>query len=1251
MGILRFTLLGNPEVHHADQLLLFSTRKEFALLIYLAVEGRIHLRKTLSELFWPEGDARHGRAALRLTLLHLRHLLGEGDGIDPASHLLITGDTLGLDFTSDVELDLQTLQEAWRLSRASTCTALTMPEDMHRSLLGQLQRATSLARGEFLEGFSLRDAPVFDDWARSQREFWHLCTSEIFDRLSKLQFEAGELAPAIATVNRWLVLAPLHEEAYQRLMRLHFAAGDRYAALHAYDVCRARLAKEMQTKPTPETVALASRMRAVAPPRRKAVHALHTSPGALSPALLLDGPFLGRTTELSLLIKAYHTAQRGQTQVVLLEGEAGIGKTRLATEFLSWAEMEGADVLKGRSFETGGRLPYQPVIEALRPRIERENAPDDLLSDTWLAELTRLLPELDDRYPDLPAPQGDNSVARNRLFEAVARLLQALAKRAPLVLFIDDVQWADTASLDVLHYLARSWSESATPALLLLTLPTGTRGLRPELDEWRASMERTVPLTRLQLDRLTSEDILRLLQAIWGAGGKDGGRAADLERFGRWLFAETEGQPFYLMETLKVLLESGALASSPSEEGGWTLDVTATMEHETVRRGFFPPSVREVIVARLDRLTPNAFAMLVAGAVLGQGTTFERLCQVADLSEEDGLPALDEILHSGLLYESESEGGPMAAGCYVFAHQKIRAVVYAEAGEARRSIFHRRALQALQAEAPAAELAYQALSAGLTEPAFHWSLIAGDEAMRVFAVRDALTFYEQARHLLAERVHGLGLLTMLPAAAVEHLYIHLGRAYELNAEWEKARSAYTSMLTYAREAGELAMESSILNRLAILAAQQSFDLATAKRLLEEAWCVAEASGDPEILAETEWNLAQMAIHAGKLMRALIHAERALERAHVTSLKELTARSLYTLGLSYALGGYWEEVVTYAEEARNLYAAIDDQAGEASRLTAQLIYAGSPPSEQLTKRAMEVLCLCLLALGHVNCGEPRAGVSAGRAALDISLEIKNIWAQVYSVLNLNHALLEVGEYEQALRVTQQGVEMARTLPNPTLLFFLLTVLGAVHQAMLSLEEAREALIESLTLSETIVVRSYHVLATSSLCANRALAGDWKSAYTYALEAAAVRKDIETSLPFIDFLRYFETEALLRGGDEERAREDVRRLGAGSRTNRRQRLPYLRALATLAEFDGETREALASLQEAAVLANEIGLPGELWQIEVSLGEVYASSGQREQARQAFARAMAIVQKLAAKMEDETRRSNFLAEAAVRRVLELG
>jgi len=802
-------------VRHDDQVLLFSTRKELALLIYLAVEGRVHLRKTLSELFWPEGDARHGRAALRIALLHLRHMLSEGTGVDPVPHLLITHDTLGLDLTCALELDLHPLHEAWTLARASSGTALTMPEDTRRTLLAQLQRAASLPRGEFLEGFSLRDAPAFDDWVRFQREYWHLHTSEIFERLSQIQFEAGELEAAIETVSRWLVLDPLHEDAYRRLMRLHFAAGDRVAALQAYDTCRALLATGMQTEPTLETMALANRMRAVAPPRRK-----EAPTPALSPATFLDSPLLGRTTELSTLIKVYHTAQRGQTQVVFLEGEVGIGKTRLATEFLAWAEVEGADVLQGQAFETGGQLPYRPVIEALRPRIERENAPDDLLSDTWLAELARLLPELWDRYPDLPAPVGDKSVARNRLFEAVARLGQALAARTPLVVFIDDVQWADAASLDVLHYLARRFAESQTPAFLLLTLRMGEREMPPGLAEWRTGMERAVPLTRLPLGPLAMEDIVRLLQALGRATGKDGRRAAGLERFGQWLFAETEGQPFYLMETLKVLLERGVLASHQNEDGGWIIDFTVAMEHETVVRGFFPPSVREVICARLYRLTPNAFALLVAGTVLGQGITFERLCQVADLAERDGLPALDEVLHSGLLLESERQGGPVTEGRYVFAHAKIRAVVYAEAGEARRSIFHRRALEALQAAAaPAAELAYHALAAGLAEPAFHWSLAAGDEAMRVVAVRDAISFYEQARHLMAERLHGLDLGAILPAPEIEHLYTHLGRAYELNAEWEKAREVYTLMLAYAQDACQSVMESTAFNRLAILATQ------------------------------------------------------------------------------------------------------------------------------------------------------------------------------------------------------------------------------------------------------------------------------------------------------------------------------------------------------------------------------------------------------------------------------------------------
>ena len=136
MGDFCFTLPGPPEVCHANQLLQFSTRKELALLIYLAAEGGVHSRQNLSEQFWPEGDARHGRAVLRITLLHLRHLLGEG--FDPVPHLLTQRDTPGLDLTSALELDPRILHEAWTLARASTPTTLTMPEEAHRNLLARL---------------------------------------------------------------------------------------------------------------------------------------------------------------------------------------------------------------------------------------------------------------------------------------------------------------------------------------------------------------------------------------------------------------------------------------------------------------------------------------------------------------------------------------------------------------------------------------------------------------------------------------------------------------------------------------------------------------------------------------------------------------------------------------------------------------------------------------------------------------------------------------------------------------------------------------------------------------------------------------------------------------------------------------------------------------------------------------------------------------------------------------------------------
>ncbi len=373
MGLLSFTLLGTPEVRHAGAVLTFPTRKALALLVYLAVEGGLHPREKLAALFWPDRDQEHARAMLRYTLSTVRHTLG--DATD-APHLTIERDALGFDDTSAVEMDVHVLHAA--STQARDPVAAGNPSGGARPVITALQEAAERCRGEFLAGFSLRDAPAFDDWVSLQRAVWHQQMTLVFDRLSRLQADGGELADATATVTQWLTRDPVQEEAHRRLMHLHLAAGDRTAALRAYDACRALLDKELHATPAPETEALADRIRTAVPPQHVPSRA---PPAARRPPTFLEGPLVGRTRQFVQLVELYHAARQDGPRVAILHGEPGIGKTRLAREFLGWATGHGADVLQGRAFETGGRLPYQPLVDALRPRLEQVNAPEDLLSD------------------------------------------------------------------------------------------------------------------------------------------------------------------------------------------------------------------------------------------------------------------------------------------------------------------------------------------------------------------------------------------------------------------------------------------------------------------------------------------------------------------------------------------------------------------------------------------------------------------------------------------------------------------------------------------------------------------------------------------------------------------------------------------------------------------------------------------------------------------------------------------------------
>src|SRR5579864_5553879 len=293
MSQLHLSLLGEPIVKHGEDTLTFSTRKALALLVYLAVEGGKHTRKTLSESFWPELDAEHGRAALRATLLVLRKLLERCHGPGERAHLQVERDTLGLEQDSSLILDLRLVESA---SKQVGRGGEPLAGQAREALLAQLEQATRLVRGSFLAGFTLRDSQFFDDWTRQHREYWHLRVHQLFDASSRLYERAGDGERAIASVSRWLGFDPLNEEGYRRLMQLRFSQGDRAGALRAYADCRDVLAGELQIEPEPETVALAKLIRHTAPVRSLPSQPPHPSSGQ-SPAHLLDGPYLGRSAE------------------------------------------------------------------------------------------------------------------------------------------------------------------------------------------------------------------------------------------------------------------------------------------------------------------------------------------------------------------------------------------------------------------------------------------------------------------------------------------------------------------------------------------------------------------------------------------------------------------------------------------------------------------------------------------------------------------------------------------------------------------------------------------------------------------------------------------------------------------------------------------------------------------------------------------------------------------------------------------
>jgi predicted ATPase/DNA-binding SARP family transcriptional activator len=951
------SLLGTPRIEHDGVPVEVDTRKAIALAAYLAVTEQRYSRDALAGLLWPEYNQSRARAALRRTLSSLGKARAEG-------WLRADRESVGLDYDA-IWVDVSRFH-----GLLAECKGHGHPEsEVCPDCLVPLTEAVALYRDDFMAGFGLRDSVAFDDWQFFQSESLRKELAGVLERLARGRGALGEWEAAIGHARRWLAMDTLHEPAHRMLMTLYAWSDQRAAALRQYRECVRVLDQELGVAPLEETTLL---YRAVQendlpprpvlsehrPPVRREAEASTrppvqtTSNAPRSP----DNPLVGRGPEWEALLGSYRSIEEAG-QVVVVEGEAGIGKTRLAEEFVASVRAAGATAVIARCYAGEKNLAYGPFVEGLSAALGRQDT-DRLegLPAVSVQEAARLLPDLANLSPGSPpAPPLDTPGARSRFFREVVRvLLEILDGPPPGVLFFDDLHWADDASLDLLAYLVSRLDDK--PIYVLLTWRTQEVHEVQRLRELLAQARRSGRAMTLTLERLGPAFVEELVgHAVPGAG-----------MLGTRLSDETEGLPLFLTEYLTAV-EKGEL--DPRDEA-WTL----------------PGGVQDLLRTRLLRVGEAAGQVLAAAAVVGRSFDFDTVRAASGRGEEETLTALEELMSRGLIREVGSPVGGTPA--YDFDHDKLRTLVYEETSLARKRLLHRRAAVALagqargrETDALAGQIARHHRLAGQDEEAARYYRLAGDYARSVHANSDALAHYEEALALgypdasaLHEAIgdlrtrageYGAALASYEAAASsavqgdlfsvLEH---KIGNVHARRGERDLARSHYESALEALGEPGgetagglaRLYADWSLLSH-----GQDERDEAAgfARRALE----LAEGTGDTRSLAQAHNMLGILAGRSGDQEAALWHLEESLDLAETLGDSDVKVAALNNLALAREHSGESDEALRLAETALALCVASGDRHREAAlhNNLADLLHAAGREQESMAhlKRAVEL----------------------------------------------------------------------------------------------------------------------------------------------------------------------------------------------------------------------------------------------------------------------------------------------------------
>jgi DNA-binding SARP family transcriptional activator/tetratricopeptide (TPR) repeat protein len=742
---LRIRLLGAFDVSTEPPFptRLYTPRLQ-SLLAYLLLHRDVpQLRAHLAFLLWPDSSESQARTNLRNLLHQLRHSAPYLD-----RYLLIDSATVCWHSCEEVSLDVAEFEQALDAAESARRTGES------DGVRAALQRAVGLYRNDLLPS-------CYDDWVLPIRERLRQLFLSTLEELIALAEERRDYQDGIRSAKRLLEHEPLYETSHLTLMRLQALSGDRAAALHTYQSCATLLERELGAEPDRALRELYLRLT-----RTEGLSAPRTASGAEK--------LVGRRAEWSAMLDVWDAVAAGRARLLILSGEAGVGKTRLAEELLHWAELQGYATARARCYAAEGELPYGPIVSWLRaPVLTRKLAQ---LEPVWAAEVSRLAPEIRAQRADLPQLEPvDEPCARQRLFEALARATDTGGQM--LVLLLDDAQWCDRSTLAWLHYRLRRG-----PADRLLVVATLRREDLDGDGVVAASLQALAALDRV------SEIALRPLDEAETAqlAAEVAGAPLTTDEAAR-LYRETEGNPLFVVKLAQP-------ADRTRQAEAWL----------TERPGpHLPPGIVGVISARLAGLSPQARQLAELAATIGREFNWATLAHAAhDVDEDTMVQALDELWRRRIVREHAVE-------LYDFSHNKLREVLYQQLSGARRRLLHRRVAAAYEALAPVdqplrcAQTAAHYEQAGWSGKAVELYRRAAEAARQVYANAEVQAYLERAIALL-NLAHPAELAGVdVPALALE-LQERLGEVLALTGRYPEAEATYQQALRRASPADAVA---------------------------------------------------------------------------------------------------------------------------------------------------------------------------------------------------------------------------------------------------------------------------------------------------------------------------------------------------------------------------------------------------------------------------------------------------------------